>query len=299
MLGDCVLPMQWICYSSSIKLSKLHLSSCLKVLKFALRSGILSVGCYRPLEWQVLSWLGGYFYIRQATGSLLLTLLLIHQEINIGSSQRITRYSSIIAFILLAMSRDTAAIGALVLVPIVIAASAAFIAVYTTQFFHRIFRRCRNHWEDFWFDRKTIRRYPRRKLHSHRGHKRLSSYPPNQRFADSWIDLESASSRQYSNFINQSPQRQSKSSSKEQSSDEELLEAAFGKVWHPTRSVRLMWSFTNPRSRSQNRCGLSNVARPLPVAQRPDRSSTEEDEENPRIARMRAGGAHPTDQIDR
>jgi hypothetical protein len=48
--------------------------------------------------------------------------------------------------------------------------------------------------------------------------------------------------------------------------DERALLDTPKRIWHPTRSDRLMWSFANPKSPNHSHFELSNVARPSPVS---------------------------------
>ncbi len=148
---------------------------------------------------------------------------------------------------------STTAIGALILVPIVIAGSAAYIALKTTEFYERIREFC----QKFGSPWRAAERRSQRRLRRNQSHLK-----PGQLYADSWCDLDSnRTGSAQSTFIGQSR--------KQSHADEELgLEET---VWHPTRSARLLWSFSSPRSRSRNLYELSNVARPLPVAQVPER----------------------------
>ncbi|KAL2060923.1 hypothetical protein VTL71DRAFT_8975 [Oculimacula yallundae] len=166
------------------------------------------------------------------------------------------------------MNSNNHAIGALILVPIVIAASAAFIAIYASEFCKRAGRSIKNFWNKSypWSGIKKSTR--RRKL-------RRSNLPSSQLYADSWVDLESIDSREgYSTFINQ------KSFSRHRSLSEGDKDDAFGdtakKIWHPSRSARLAWSFANPRSPSRNLFASSSVAKPSPIARRPERLSAED-----------------------
>ena len=158
---------------------------------------------------------------------------------------------------------STTAIGALILVPIVIAASAAFIALKTTEVYKRTCRFCHKSSLPWLTKRKSRGRRARRKGQSH-----LQS---TQLYADSWCDLNSLrSGSAHSVFIGQS-RKQVHNSNVE---DEEL--ALEKSIWHPTRSARLLWSFSNPRSRSRNHFESSSVVRPLPVARIPERLSAED-----------------------
>lgn len=163
-----------------------------------------------------------------------------------------------------AMSSTTTAIGALVLVPIAIAASAAYIAIKTTEGYKRLSRYCSHIWLRSPLNQVESRR--RRKLHA-------SDISSSHAYADSWIDLESVGSvPELSNFINQTPPRRYSSNSKEKSEENDSVR----RVWHPPRSSRLTWSFADPKFRGLCHSGLSNVARPLPVIHRQERSSTED-----------------------
>lgn len=165
-------------------------------------------------------------------------------------------------------SSNNSAIGALILVPIVIAASAAFIAIQASEFCKRAGRNIKNFWNNSYPWSNTNQTIRRRKV-------RRSNLRSSQLYADSWLDLESIDSRQgYSTFINQESLRRGKSFS-EGDKDE-----AFGdttkRIWHPSRSARLAWSFANPRSPSRNLFESSSVVRPSPTARRPERLSAED-----------------------
>ena len=184
------------------------------------------------------------------------------------------------------MSSTTTAIGALVLVPIAIAASAAYIAIKTTEGYKRLSRYCSHIWRRSPLNQTESRR--RRKLHG-------SDVSSNQAYADSWIDLESVrSGHEIRTFINQSPSRRyaSNSNSKGKSDESDTVR----RVWHPPRNNRLMWSFADPKSPSPGRSGLSSVARPLPVVHRPERSST--DDGTIQVALTRTWEARPLGQTD-
>jgi hypothetical protein len=154
---------------------------------------------------------------------------------------------------------SNSAIGALIIVPIVIAASAAYIALKTHSVFQTIARTLCRIWEEKfpWSHRKAIERRKQKR----------SDLSSTQVFADSWCDLESlhspfkVSERSYSTFIGQSPSHRSLSEG-----DERALLETPKRIWHPTRSDRLMWSFANPKSPNHNHFELSNVARPSPVS---------------------------------
>lgn len=153
-------------------------------------------------------------------------------------------------------SRTSPAVYGLVLIPIVIAASAAFVAIQSTQIGKDILRRCSNLWQVWSPSHKQDRR---------RKHKR-SDISSSQVFADSWCDLESIHSGQAATkFIGQSSP---KAHGYTRNSPDTPT-----RVWHPQRSNRLTWSFTHPQSRSPHLFELSSVAKPLPVVQRPEKSS--------------------------
>jgi hypothetical protein len=155
------------------------------------------------------------------------------------------------------MSSNTA-IGALIIVPILIAASAAYIALKTHSGCQHIVSYCRQVWDEKspWFRPRTIQRRKQKR----------SDLASSQIFADSWCDLESLNSisnspRGYSTFIGQSPRRRSLGEGDERATFFDSPR----RIWHPTRSARLMWSFTNPRLPSRSLFELSNVVRPSPV----------------------------------
>ena len=168
------------------------------------------------------------------------------------------------------MSSGSPAIGALILVPIVIAASAAYIALKCAELSNRIGRYFRRLWDKYYpwsYNNNKTRRRRRDKRSD------LSSTPL---YADSWTDLESIpSERGYSTFINQSPRRKPLRPLSEGDERSEAYDNP-GEIWHPTRSTRLMWSFTNPRSPNPRRSELSSVVRPSPAARRPERLSAED-----------------------
>ena len=181
----------------------------------------------------------------------------------------ITVYSATSTFLrVLAMNSNNPAIGALILVPIVIAASAAFIAIKASEFCKRAGRSIKNFWNNNYPWSSTKQSDRKRKI-------RRSNLRSSQLYADSWIDLESIDSREgYSRFINQEPSRRGKSFSEGDKAE------AYGdtaqRIWHPSRSARLAWSFANPRSPSHNHFESSNVVKPSPTARRPERLSLED-----------------------
>jgi hypothetical protein len=188
------------------------------------------------------------------------------------------------------MSSSNPPIGALIIVPIIIAASAAFVALKTQHGFQAISLYCRRKWNrrGNWAFRNARSR--RRK--AKRSDSRSNAY------ADSWHDLESTHSAQgvdsFSTFIGQSPINKSYS--------EGDLHTRYcntptpSQIWHPDRSNRLQWSFTNQELRSHHRSELLNVARPSPVAQRPERLSAEDAQ--PLVHPTRVRGAHRWVEID-
>ncbi|OWP05566.1 hypothetical protein B2J93_7910 [Marssonina coronariae] len=176
------------------------------------------------------------------------------------------------------MSTSNSAVGALVIVPIVIAISVAFIAINFSQCCKRTGRSIKNIWNEScpWSNKNVANR--RRKL-------RRSNLRSSQLYADSWLDLESIDSRQgYSKSNDQSPQQ--KTTFPSGGDKDEILggDNTAKRVWHPSRNARLAWSFANPnlgetengKSASRSHFGLSNVVRPSPTARRPERLSDED-----------------------
>lgn len=166
------------------------------------------------------------------------------------------------------MNSNNPAIGALILVPIVIAASAAFIAIKASEFCKRAGRSIKNFWNDTYPWSSTNQSSRKRKL-------RRSNLRSSQLYADSWIDLESIDDREnYSRFINQD------SSCRTKSFSEGEKDGAYGdtvqRIWHPSRSARLAWSFANPRSPSHSLFESSSVVKPSPTARRQGRLSAED-----------------------
>lgn len=164
-------------------------------------------------------------------------------------------------FKVLAMNNDTPAVTALFLVPFLIAISAAFWALKISHLSKGIAR--------------ALKRAFRSKLPSsaRRSRKlRRSNLTSSQTYADSWVDLESNAPNDHhlETFINQSPVRKLQHSSSESGCGIDTS------AWHPNRNARLTWSFVNPTSPTLRRSESSSVARPLPVAQRPERLSGED-----------------------
>jgi hypothetical protein len=149
------------------------------------------------------------------------------------------------------MTSNPGAVGALILVPIVIAGSVAFIAVKTTHFWQKTSRWC-----------KAFFTWPR----SDRTKQHRSDLSTSQVCADSWCDLESTHSCEEGNQVHLSP-----------------TEDTLTRIWHPHRSSRLTWSFGgSPRSRDPNHSGSSkSVQTRLPVTARLERFQCQEQEEDP------------------
>lgn len=139
------------------------------------------------------------------------------------------------------MTSNSGAVGALILVPIAIAGSVAFIAIKTTHFCDKTSRRC-----------KALLSWPQ----SGRKKQKWSSISTSQVYADSWCDLESVRSCKEENYAELS-----------------FTKDTLNRVWHPYRSSRLTWSFgESPKSRNLNRSELlKNVQTPLPIVTRPER----------------------------
>lgn len=158
------------------------------------------------------------------------------------------------------MSSGSSAIGALIIVPIFIAVSAAYIALKTHSFFQSLARHCCQIWKEksLWSRRRAIQSRKQK----------LSDLASSQGFADSWCDLESLHStyhtpnQGYSTFIGQSSGR---SRSYSEGDERSIYYDTPTRIWHPTRSSRLMWSFANPKSQDRDLFELSSVARPSPV----------------------------------
>ena len=163
------------------------------------------------------------------------------------------------------MSSNNSAIGALILVPIFIAASAAYFALKAAELSESLARFVSNTWNKHspWSSRYPSRR--QRKL-------RRSNLRSSQHYSDSWLDLESIDSRQgYSRFIGQNTHR-----SPPDGQQKAEVELGPTQIWHPSRSTRLAWSFMNPRSPSRSLFELSSVARPSPATRRPQRLSADD-----------------------
>jgi hypothetical protein len=211
-----------------------------------------------------LTWIAPSKTIHHPTRACLLGFPVLHRHI---TTQHFS--SSISITSILAMSGSGFAIGALILVPIAIAASAAYFALKCADFFKRIGRYIRRFWDNYypWSDINRSRRL----------RNKSSNLSSNPYYADSWADLESLNTlRGYDTFIGQSPRRESVKTFSEETRKSESYDDNTNEIWHPTRSTRLMWSFTNPRSPSRRRLELSNVAKPSPAARRAERLSVDD-----------------------
>ena len=170
------------------------------------------------------------------------------------------------------MSSGSLAICGLLLVPIAIAVSAAFLALKCAELLKRIGRYINRLWDEYypWSNTNIIRRRRRRDKQSD------LSFSFNTR-ADSWTDLESLyTERECYTSSGETPRRHNTRKSISGTGGSKLHDNDPERIWHPTRSARLLWSFTNPRSPGQARSELSNVARPSPAARRPERLSGED-----------------------
>lgn len=188
------------------------------------------------------------------------------------------------------MNSDTSpAIGALILVPIVIAASAAFIAIKASEFSHRAGRYCSRLWSEHYPWSHTRKTHRRRKL-------RRSNLRSTQLYADSWCDLESIDDDpQYTPFIGQ--EQRSRSNSEGEQGDVAVEVETPKQIWHPTRYARLKWSFSSPRSLSPLHLELSNVAKPSRAARHPERLSAE-DANGLAVRPLRAREVHQWEPTD-
>ncbi|KAI0998473.1 hypothetical protein K3495_g9722 [Podosphaera aphanis] len=154
------------------------------------------------------------------------------------------------------------AIGALILVPILIAASAASIALKASDYSQAFARFVRNYWHSHAPRFGSSVLASRRKL-------RRSNFHSSQLHSDLWYDLDSVYSDQeigYSGFtgkeVSVSAQR-NKGNSTSESHD----------PWHPFHTEQSEWSFMKSKSQHQDHCELQNVARPSATARRPTRLS--------------------------
>lgn len=137
-------------------------------------------------------------------------------------------------------------VGALVFVPIIIATSAAFIAVKTTD----IFKSTIDRWHAWNPSLPGLK------------HKQ-NCITTNHHYGDSLCDLESACGKE-DTFIGQAK-------------DADNTISTPAKIWHPRRSNRLTWGFSGPQppqSQYRSLYELSSVRRPSAVAQLPTRSQS-------------------------
>lgn len=124
---------------------------------------------------------------------------------------------------------NTPAIGALIIVPIVIAASIAWIAIKISHAGSSVASRCAQEYQH-WLHRKRIR------------------YSRSRSFNESLTDLDSL----FKHAV--PPQTGSKKARHEQ-------------AWHPPQQTRAVWTFSN-RYQNLRRCELSNVRRLPPIRSR-------------------------------
>lgn len=156
---------------------------------------------------------------------------------------------------------DTGAVGALILIPIAIAGSAAFIAIKATDFWKTTVRRVRGLSTSLpWHTQR--RRLPNRS-------DQLSSYE------DSFFDLESLSSSQ---FPSENPRqnRRWKRAPQLATRPSKVPNTSFSETWHPSRLDRLQWSFVNPQSPDLNRFVSSSIPVPSRTHNRPERSQSQD-----------------------
>jgi hypothetical protein len=144
-------------------------------------------------------------------------------------------------------------VGALILVPIAIAGGIAFIAVKIPDFWRKI---------TTFFQAWSLCSRPKRKKINR------SDLSTSQAYPDSWSDLESSRSLEHSILVpetRESPRRNIP------------LGDPPSRIWHPSRSSRLTWSFgEDQRSQSLNPCESSKgVQRPLPVALHPEKARSQ------------------------
>jgi hypothetical protein len=163
------------------------------------------------------------------------------------------------------MSNSNSAVGALILVPVVIAFCAAFLALKTVGLFKHIYKFVHPYWSRLthWSCWNHIT--PTRKI-------RKSNLSTFRTYGDSWCDLESVASDQesYSRFVGQSPRKTSRSKTSTSAWDkDDFVGPDLPQAWHPSRSTRLRWSFTNPRSSRRSPFESSNVVRRSPESRSP------------------------------
>lgn len=184
--------------------------------------------------------------------------LLHHHQLQQSSSY----LSNVSINSILAMTSYNPATGALVLVPIAIALSLAFIAVKTSHFSGKFASFCRR----VWGNRSPLSSAPRS-----RGRKlRRSNLSSVEVYGDSWCDLRSIDSREELPRFNKKEVRSASIHNLPAFTghSDELLD----QIWHPSRSTRLSWAFTNRRSLSPHLFASSSVAKPSPVVHPETRS---------------------------
>jgi hypothetical protein len=144
-------------------------------------------------------------------------------------------------------------VGALILVPIAIAGGIAFIAVKIPDIWRKI--------TTFFQAWSLCSRPKRRKINR-------SDLSTSQAYPDSWSDLESSRSLDHNLLAQEAREFPGRSS---------LLRDPPSKIWHPSRSSRLVWSFgEDKRSQNLHPCESSKgVQRPLPVALHPEKASSQ------------------------
>jgi hypothetical protein len=181
------------------------------------------------------------------------------------------------------MSNNPPASAALILVPIAIVASAAYIAIKTSEFTKRTVHFLRGFCIQ-WSPANIVRNRVYRK------YKQRCSDLSSQNYGDSWCDLESVREEPLiiSNYNIQSSFNSRKNIGESGQNSEFQNETT--RIWHPTRDSRLTWSFMNPESLPPNLFELSNVVKPLPDARRLGRHTA--DDADLQVARRRAEEVH-------
>lgn len=161
-------------------------------------------------------------------------------------------------------NNTSSAVGVLILIPIAIAGSAAFIAIKTTDFWKATIRRVQD-------TSPSLQWFSRQRRDRNRSDQSAS-------YADSFFDLESVASHrsQYENWADHT--RLLKSSPRSATQYSRAPQTFSKETWHPRRQDRLQWSFANSQSLSPSHFAFSNVLIPSRTHPRPERSQSQDEE---------------------
>jgi hypothetical protein len=141
------------------------------------------------------------------------------------------------------------AVGALILIPVIIAGAAAIVAIKASGYWNLVTRFC-----------QRLLNYRGRVKHNRKNRSDLSS---SQNYPDSFGDLESICMDSEARL----------------KSDKSPVKDTSTRIWHPQRASRLTWSFGQVLpSQNQSHFESSSVQIPLPAVVRPEKSRSQEED---------------------